>query len=114
MKTLENWKRQGSRVVRRKTEYVYTSILNTPFAVSIASPNSFGRFYIDLPSDTNDHFSDQIDKIRTNPDNQFGTKIQVYNCSYEFNRLSDKIANPEKFRADFCINYLLTDEDQVK
>jgi hypothetical protein len=113
LKTLENWKRQGSRVVHRKTEYVYTSILNTPFAVSIASPNSFGRFYIDLPSEANKIYSESIDRIRNNPSNDFDTKIQVYNCSYEFKRLSEKLLNPDKFQSDFCINYLLTDEDQV-
>lgn len=112
MKTLENWKRQGSRVVHRKTEYVYTSVLNTPFAVSIASPNSFGRYYIDLPAEVNPILEKGIEKIRDDQSKNFDTKIQVYNCSYDFNRLSEKLLHPEKY-SDFCIKYLFTDKEQA-
>lgn len=111
-KILRNWKREGSRVVRRKTEYVYTSILNTPFAVSIASPNSFGRYYIDLPLEMNSVYEEKIQLIRSDTLKSFETKIQLYNCSYGFKHLSKKLLDPEKY-SDYCIKYLYTDLDQA-
>lgn len=113
MKTMDNWKREGSRVVRRKTEYVYTSILNTPFAVAIASPSSFGRYYIDLPSEANEGYEEKIKLIKVDPLKTFDTKIQLYNCSFGFKRLSEKLLNPDKYTDSFCIKYLFTDLDQV-
>lgn len=48
-RTLDNWKREGLRVIRRRTEYVFAPVLKTPFSVALASPSSFGRYYIDIP-----------------------------------------------------------------
>lgn len=112
VRILENWKRQGSRVVRRKTEYVYTSILNTPFAVAIASPESFGRYYIDLPSELSETFDEKLRVLRMNADMLYDTKIQLYNCSFGVKGLAEKLLNPEKY-SDFCIKYLFEDKDQV-
>ena len=112
MKTLENWKRQGSRIVRRKTEYVYTSVLNTPFAVAIASPSSFGRYYIDLPSKASSGYEAKIKLIRSDPTKVFNTSIQLYNCSYNYRGLAEKLLNPKNYN-DFCIKYLFADQDQV-
>lgn len=48
-RTLDNWKREGLRVIRRRTEYVFAPVSKTPFSVALASPSSFGRYYIDIP-----------------------------------------------------------------
>ena len=112
VRTLENWKRQGSRVVRRKTEYVYTSVLNTPFAVAIASPESFGRFYIDLPAAKYGEYDEKLRQLRMDPDKVYDTKIQLYNCSFGIKGLAEKLLNPEKY-SDFCIKYLFQDLDHV-
>lgn len=109
--TLENWKREGLRVTRRKTEYVYTSVDNSPFSVAIASPNSFGRYYIDLPPSKEPHYTRQINKL-VQEGNVYETLISVYNCSYNFTRLTAKITNPSLY-SDFCISYLFQDTSQV-
>ena len=109
-KTLENWKREGLRVTRRKTEYVYTSVDNSPFSVAIASPNSFGRYYIDLPPEKESDYTDQINKLIK--DNIYDTQIAVYNCTYNFTKLTQKITNPTVY-SDFCIRYLFEDTSQV-
>ncbi len=109
--TLENWKREGLRVTRRKTEYVYTSVDNSPFSVAIASPNSFGRFYIDLPPSKEIEYSKKIEQL-VDEGNVYDTMISVYNCSYQFEKLTAKITNPTLY-ADFCISYLFQDPSQV-
>ena len=88
--TLENWKRDGLRVIRRKTEYVYTSIPNTPFSIAIASPSSFGRYYIDLPHDKEPTYNAKIREIISSH-KRYETTIQLYNCSYNYNRLNERI-----------------------
>ncbi len=108
--TLENWKREGMRVQRRRTEYVYTSVHNTPFSVAIASPSSFGRFYIDLPPTKDIEYENDLKKIVKN---RYESLIQLYNCSYNHTRLTEKILNP-KLYSDYCIRYLFTDKDQVR
>lgn len=109
--TLENWKREGLRVTRRKTEYVYTSVDNSPFSVAIASPNSFGRFYIDLPPSKEAEYTKKIEQLVKN-NNVYETMISVYNCSYKFEKLTAKITQPNLY-ADFCIAYLFQDLSQV-
>ncbi|CAF0767770.1 unnamed protein product [Brachionus calyciflorus] len=107
--TLDNWKREGLRVIRRRTEYVYTPVSKTPFSVAIASPSSFGRYYIDLPSRKEYDYEHELkDLVKNN----FETNIQVYNCSYNYTRLIEKVLNP-KLYMDFCIRYLLNDRDQI-
>ncbi len=108
--TLENWKREGMRVTRRRTEYVYTSVANTPFSVAIASPSSFGRFYIDLPPIRDIEYESELKLLVRN---KYETAIQLYNCSYNYTRLVEKILNP-KLYSDYCIRYLFTDKDQVR
>jgi hypothetical protein len=110
-KTLENWKREGLRVIRRKTEYVFTSVFKTPFSVAIASPSSFGRYYIDLPSERESDYVEQLKEILQKK--QIPTSsIQLYNCSYSYNRMLEKLLNPKQ-NLDFCIRYLHEDIDQV-
>jgi len=110
--TLENWKRDGLRVIRRRTEYVYTSVDDTPFSVAIASPSSFGRYYIDLPRDKEQYYNKKIEEIRK--ERRFGTNIQLYNCTYRFNTLSNHLVKiKENTPNDYCIRYLLQDLDQV-
>lgn len=109
--TLENWKREGLRVTKRYTEYVYTTVANSPFSVAIASPNSFGRFYIDLPPHKESKYSERIEQIVAEG-NVYETLISVYNCSYTFTRLTSKIMHPNKY-SDFCISYLFQDTSQV-
>jgi hypothetical protein len=107
--TLDNWKREGFRVIRRRTEYVYTPVSRTPFSVAIASPNSFGRFYIDLPSRKEKDYEKQIRELVRN---RYESNIQLYNCSYNYTRLSEKILNPRQY-SDYCIKYVFSDPDQV-
>jgi hypothetical protein len=108
-KTLDNWKREGLRVIRRRTEYVYTPVSKTPFSVAIASPNSFGRYYIDLPSEKESEYEKQLKELMKN---KYESNIQLYNCSYTYTRLSEKILNPKQY-TDYCIRYLFSDTDQV-
>ena len=108
-KTLNNWKREGLRVIRRRTEYVYTPVAKTPFSVAIASPNSFGRYYIDLPSAKESDYERQVKELMKN---KYDSLIQLYNCSYAYTRLSEKILNPKQY-TDYCIRYLFSDPDQV-
>ena len=107
--TLDNWKRDGLRLIRRRTEYVYTSVDKTPFSVAIASPNSFGRFYIDLPSEKESSYETQLKELIKF---KYETNIQLYNCSYTHTKLAEKILNPNQY-TDFCIKYLFSDKDQV-
>ena len=108
-KTLDNWKREGLRVIRRRTEYVYTPVSKTPFSVAIASPNSFGRFYIDLPSEKETDYEKRLKDLMKD---KFETNIQLYNCTYTYSRLAEKILNPKQY-TDYCIRYLFQDKDQV-
>ncbi len=107
--TLDNWKREGLRVIRRRTEYVYTTVDKTPFSVAIASPNSFGRYYIDLPSHKDKEYDAELLKMDKR---RFDTNIQLYNCTYQFARLSERLINPRQYQ-DYCIKYLMHDFDQV-
>jgi hypothetical protein len=108
-KTLDNWKREGLRVIRRRTEYVYTSVSNTPFSVAIASPDSFGRYYIDLPSEKEKELEQRIRELLKN---KYESNIQLYNCSYNYLKLSERLLHPKHF-SDYCIRYLFQDPDQV-
>jgi len=90
---------------------VYTSVDNSPFSVAIASPNSFGRFYIDLPPSKEIEYSKKIEQL-VDEGNVYDTMISVYNCSYQFEKLTAKITNPTLY-ADFCISYLFQDPSQV-
>ena len=107
--TLDNWKREGLRIIRRRTEYVYTPVDKTPFSVAIASPSSFGRFYIDLPSSKEKDYESQIRELMKN---RYEANIQLYNCTYNYTRISEKILNPRLY-TDYCIKYLFQDTDQV-
>ena len=108
-RTLENWKREGLRVIRRRTEYVYTPVSKTPFSVAIASPSSFGRYYIDLPSAKD---ADYEAELTTIDKKRFDTNIQLYNCTYSFARLAERLMNPKQYQ-DYCIKYLFLDYDQA-
>ncbi len=112
--TLENWKRDGLRVIRRKTEYVYTSVENTPFSVAIASPNSFGRYYIDLPHENEKDYNEKIKGI-ISVGRKYETTIQLYNCSYNYGRLNERILKVKESteKSDYCMRYLMQDLDQV-
>ena len=111
--TLDNWKREGLRVVKRRTEYVYTPVDKTPFRVAIASPNSFGRFYIELPFDKEKDYEKILEDLEQQ-NAKFETNIQLYNCSYSYNRISDRITyDPTKPINDYCIRYLSKDREQV-
>ncbi len=107
--TLDNWKREGLRVIRRRTEYVYTPVSKSPFSVAIASPSSFGRYYIDLPSEKGKLYETQV---RILMKNRYESNIQLYNCTYNYTRLSEKILAPHQY-TDYCIRYLFQDTDQV-
>jgi hypothetical protein len=96
-------------VIRRKTEYVYTTVSRTPFSVAIASPSSFGRYYIDLPSEKEVYYEDMIKVLMKN---KYETMIQVYNCTYTFTKLSEKLLNSSLY-SDYCIKYLFQDPDQI-
>lgn len=109
-KILENWKREGIRVIKRRTEYVYTPVSKTPFSVAIASPQSFGRYYIDIPKEKEEIYDEKIKKLKQK---NFDTLIQLYNCSYRVNALVDKLTNLYNKNTDFCIKYLLRDSDQI-
>ena len=108
-KILDNWKREGLRVIKRKTEYVYTPILNTPFSVTIASPSSFGRFYIHLPHKLHSDFNQRIKRMDKK---RYESLIQVYNCTYSVIKLSERLLN-QKGHFDYCIRYLSQDQDQI-
>ncbi len=110
--TLENWKREGVRVTKRKTEYVYSSVDNSPFSVAIASPNTFGRYYIDLPPHKEPKYTQQIEEL-VRQGNVYETLISVYNCTYNLTRLTLKLIHPNKY-SDFCISYLFQDTSQVR
>ena len=118
-KTLMNWKREGLRVIKRRTEYVYTSVNNTPFSVAIASPSSFGRYYIELPVEKEKEYEKVINVIMNpnSPDKKkFDTLIQLYNCSYSYQLLSVKLLSGNlitRQNLDYCLRYLLQDSDQV-
>jgi hypothetical protein len=115
-KTLDNWKREGLRVIRRRTEYVYTPVSKTPFSVAIASPNSFGRYYIDLPSEKESEYEKQLKELvlKESAKNRFFSNIQLYNCSYSYIRLSERLTNSNvRQLTDYCIRYLYQDIDQV-
>ncbi|RNA43660.1 hypothetical protein BpHYR1_031945 [Brachionus plicatilis] len=99
----------GLRVIRRRTEYVYTSVDRTPFSVAIASPSSFGRYYIDLPSKKEREYEHKLEHL---VHNNFETLIQIYNCTYNYSRLIEKLLQPKQYM-DFCIRYLFHDPDQV-
>ena len=88
---------------------MYTPVAKTPFSVAIASPNSFGRFYIDLPSEKESSYEQDLKELLKY---KYETNIQLYNCSYTHTRLSDKILHPNQ-SSDFCIKYLFSDKDQV-
>lgn len=108
---LENWKREGFRVNKRRTEYVYTPVLKTPFSVAIASPESFGRYYIEIQKEREPFYDDKIKLLKLK---QFDTLIQLYNCSYKFNNLVDKLINLyTRNISDYCMKYLLRDSDQI-
>ena len=111
--TLDNWKREGLRVVKRRTEYVYTPVDKTPFRVAIASPNSFGRFYIELPFEKEVDYEEILNRLEQQP-TKLETNIQLYNCSYLYHRLSDRITNAyTKQLNDYCMRYLSQDREQV-
>ena len=115
-KTLNNWKREGLRVIRRRTEYVYTPVARSPFSVAIASPLSFGRYYIDLPSDKEADYEQEMRELvlTDTAKNMFFSNVQLYNCSYSYVRLSERlVAAPRQSTADYCIRYLYQDIDQV-
>lgn len=107
--TLLNWKREGLRVIRRRTEYVYTPVAKTPFSVAIASPSSFGRYYIDLPREKERHYEEILKEL---VDKRFDVNIQLYNCSYTYQKLVERLL-PNKHYTDYCIKYLFSDKDQV-
>lgn len=107
--TLLNWKREGLRVIKRRTEYVYTPVFGTPFSVAIASPSSFGRFYIDLPRDRESYYESML---RDLVHKRFDVNIQLYNCSYTYQKLVERLL-PNKHFNDYCIKYLFSDKDQV-
>jgi len=107
IKTLENWKREGIRVFRRRTEYVYTKVENTPFSVAIASPKSFGRYYIDISNEKDKKYDEKIKKIDPK---SIETLIQLYSCSYQFNNLLGKLYGNN---SDYCIKYLQKDSNQI-
>lgn len=109
--TLENWKREGVRVIKRRTEYVYTPVLKTPFSVALASPLSFGSYYIDIAKEKEPCFDENIKRLKQS---RFDTLIQLYNCSYMLNTLVDKLVNIYTNKSpDYCIKYLLKDSDQI-
>lgn len=113
--TLQNWKRDGLRVIRRKTEYVYTPVEDTPFSVAIASPSSFGRYYIDLPHEKDSDYNTALQNILkevSNKAKRFETTVQLYNCSYNYRGLNDRILRIKE-QTDFCMRYLIQDVDQV-
>ena len=110
-KTLDNWKREGLRVIRRRTEYVYTPVSKTPFSVAIASPSSFGRYYIDLPSEKEADYEKKLREFKEK-EIKFESLIQLYNCSYTYTRLTERLTNPKQL-SDYCIRYLFMDRDQV-
>ncbi|CAF0767753.1 unnamed protein product [Brachionus calyciflorus] len=107
--TLDNWKREGLRIIRRRTEYVFTSVDKTPFSVAIASPSSFGRYYIDLPAEKGKDYEEELKELVKK---RFDTNIQLYNCSYSYYRLTERLTNPKQSN-DFCIRYLYQDSDQA-
>lgn len=43
---------------------------------------------------------------------RFDTNIQLYNCTYSYQRLADRTISPKQFN-DYCIKYLFQDTDQV-
>lgn len=107
---LDNWKREGLRVIRRRTEYVYTPVSKTPFSVALASPSSFGRYYIDIPRVKEKDFEAKLRILMSNK--KFDSNIQLYNCSYSFHKLAERTIN-RTFIFDFCIKYLFQDDDQA-
>lgn len=88
---------------------MYASVDRTPFSVAIASPSSFGRYYIDLPSSKERDYEQKLEHL---VHNNFETIIQVYNCTYNYSRLVEKLLNPKQYM-DFCIRYLYQDVDQI-
>lgn len=101
------------RVIRRQTEYVYTSVEKTPFTVAIASPNSFGRYYIDLPAEKEKYYDGNLTELIKNKTQvNIDTNIQLYNCSYSYFKLAERLID-SKSSNDFCIRYLYIDYDQA-
>jgi hypothetical protein len=109
---LDNWKREGLRVYKRRTEYVYTKVDHTPFSVAIASPSSFGRYYLDLKDESDAKFKKKLRELLKN-DQKFKSIISLYNCTYTHSQLSKKVLEAQNNLDDFCIKYLLVDPDQV-
>ena len=106
--TLLNWKRDGSRLLRRVTEYVYAPIFNTPFSIILASPNSFGHFYIkaiDQPE-----FYDQ--RVKGLFYSDVKTFIQLLNCTYTFYDFVKK-TTIKLDRSDSCISEILASADHL-
>ena len=108
-RVLNNWKREGLRVIKRRSEYVYTPVVNTPFSVAIASPKSFGRFYIRLNPALKDELNEKL--INLEKGKIYESLIQVYNCTYTFSKLVERFSS--KSPSDSCIRYLYEDEDQI-
>lgn len=107
--TLDNWKREGLRVIRRRTEYVFAPVSKTPFSVALASPSSFGRYYIDIPREKEKDYEADLKELVKK---RFDTLIQLYNCTYNYQKLADRIISPKQFN-DYCIKYLFQDADQA-
>ena len=109
--TLQNFKREGIRVVKRETEYVYTPVKDTPFSVAIASPKSFGRYYIDIDHKEEENYNEKLRYLLKNlTDADLKTRVQVYNCSYDYIDLIKKMLDNH---TDYCLNYSRNDPGQV-
>ena len=101
-------------MIKRSTEFVYTQIKNTPFSIALASPSSFGRYYLnvlnDRPDDQLDIHDDLISTLLFK--DTIDTSIQVYNCTYDFDRLGANLVY-EQAEFDPCMEYLFKDTSQT-
>jgi hypothetical protein len=109
--TLKNFKREGVRVVKRETEYVYTPVKNTPFSVAIASPKSFGRYYVDIPPEEEANYDVKLKNLLEHLEHvTLNTRVQLYNCSYPYVELIKKVLERQ---SDYCLDYSYNDHGQV-
>ena len=110
--TLKNFKREGIRVVKRETEYVYTNVNGTSFSVAIASPKSFGRYYVDIDHTENENYNTKLQSLIANKTlERTKTRVQLYNCSYDYVELIKNVLDNSYH--DFCLNYASNDPGQV-
>lgn len=99
---------KGSRLLKRVTEYVYAPIFNTPFSIILASPNSFGHYFIKA-IDQPEFYDNRVKGLFYS---DVKTLIQLLNCTYKFYDFVKK-TTIKIDRFDSCITEVLSFPDHI-